>query len=178
MVDEDYGNLLNSIDEKTEKEWKPEVVPKTDDIKFAISTTTVDQEIWHLNNTEIDAIELPQIRIDELRQKKQLLQQILENLPPVDVKEFKQFIERDFVALTDVERWKLYSFWRAKIMKKLATQLDFLNVEVNEQANVLKDVETNETAEIIRGAHIVGTHFIRLYFRYILDSILLDFINT
>ena len=48
-------------------------------------------------------------------------------------------------------------------MKKLATEVDILSVEVNQQTNELKDVETIETAEIIREAHIVGTYLYNLY---------------
>ena len=168
MVDDDDGNLLNFIGVKREKEWKPEVGPDTGDIKFAISAATLDQDIWHLqellNNTdEVDEIELTQFLIDDLHQKKQLLKELLGNLPAVDAEEFKQLIERDLVALTYVERWKMYSFWRAEIMKKLATEVDILSVEVNQQTNELKDVETIETAEIIREAHIVGTYLYNLY---------------
>ncbi len=159
MVDDD-DNLLTFADIKKEKKWKPESVTDTGDIRFAISTGTLDQKIIQLeelmNQMEDDEIKLAQFNIDEMKSQKKLLSELLEILPTVDVKEFNQLFERDLANLSYVERWKVYSFWRAGIVEKSVAHINLLNVQVNQQTNEMKDVESTETAEIIREAHIVG----------------------
>ena len=82
--------------------------------------------------------------------------EILEILPQADIDDYKQLIEKDFGRLSYVERWKVYSYWRAETLDILAAEVNSLNVRVLQQKNELNDVETLETAEMVRQVDVVG----------------------
>ncbi|EFX83237.1 hypothetical protein DAPPUDRAFT_301907 [Daphnia pulex] len=129
-------------------------------IQYAFSTQTLNQKINSLQDSlqelEGDDVELVQFHIAEIKLQKELFEEILKILPTVDKKEYKQLIERDLVRLSFVDRWKIYSFWRAEISNMLAAEINLLYRQYQQQTNEMKDVETIETAEIIREAHVVG----------------------
>jgi hypothetical protein len=160
MLDDD-DQFYNIGDPNRNKDSKPESnAREIDGLKFAISTAMLDQEMNSLMEVldQLDAgdFEAAQSRISELQQEKLLLSEILEILPKVDIDDYKQLIEKDFGRLSYVERWKVYSYWRAETSEILAAEVNSLNVQVLQQTNEMKDVETIETAEIIREAHVVG----------------------
>ena len=130
------------------------------EIQYAFCTLSLNQKINFLEESlcelEGDDIELVQFQIAEIKHQKELFQEILEILPTVETKEYKQLIEKDLGRLSYVERWKVYSYWRSETSAILAAEVNSLNVQVLQQTNEMKDVETIETAEIIREAHVVG----------------------
>lgn len=159
MVDDDGVNVMAFAELKGEK-LKPNVLVETGDIRFAISTATLDQEIHSLeesmNHLDVYDIESTRNNIDEIQQQKELLKALLEVLPSVDAEEFKQLFEKDLGRLSYLDRWKIFSFWRAEIVERLAAEVNSLNTQIHQETNEMKDVETIETAEIISEAHVVG----------------------
>ena len=130
------------------------------EIQYAFCTLSLNQKINFLEESlcelEGDDIELVQFQIAEIKHQKELFQEILEILPTVETKEYKQLIEKDLGRLSYVERWKLYSYWRAETLDILAAEVNSLNVRVLQQKNELNDVETLETAEMVRQVDVVG----------------------
>jgi hypothetical protein len=159
MLDDD-DHFYNFGDANRNKDSKPEYARKMDGLLFAISTTMYDHEINSrmevLKQLDGGDLEKAQSRISELHQQKNFLTEILEILPDADIDDYKQFIEKDLWRLPYVERWIIYSYWRAETSEKLTAEVNSLNVQVLQQTNEMKDVETIETAEIIREAHVVG----------------------
>jgi hypothetical protein len=158
MLDDD--DVLNFADAKKEKEWKPDNAREIDRLKFAISTAMLDHDmnslVEILDKFDGNDLKSTQSRIAEIQQQKHLLSEILEILPTADIDDYKQLIEKDLIRLSYVDRWKIYSCWRAETSEILAAEMNSLNVQVLQQTNEMKDVETIETAEIIRKAHVVG----------------------
>ncbi len=158
MLDDD--NVFNFADAKREKDWNPENAREIDGLKFAISTAILDHDMISLveilDQFDGEEYQSTQTRIAEIQQQKQLLSEILEILPATDMDNYKQLIEKDLVRLSYMDRWKIYSNWKAETSEILAEEINSLNVQVLQQNNEMKDVETIETAEIIREAHVVG----------------------
>jgi hypothetical protein len=158
MLDDD--NEFNFADAKREKDWKLENAREIDGLKFAVSTAILDHDMNSLleilDQFDGEEYESTQRRIAEIQQQKQLLSEILEILPATDKDDYKQLIEKDLVRLSYMDRWKIYSSLKAGTSEILAEEINSLNVQVLQQTNEMKDVETIETAEIIREAHVVG----------------------
>lgn len=64
-----------------------------------------------------------------------------------------------FYHLTQIPfhlRWQEYLSWRTKVVEVLEERIGHLEVAIRAQANVVREVETTQTAEIIRSADVVG----------------------
>ncbi|KAI9551691.1 hypothetical protein GHT06_022027 [Daphnia sinensis] len=158
LDDDEY--LAKPASLKKEKERTTGDAMEIDDVTFVVSIPKMDQEI---NSLEVVLDQLQDedaqsilARIAHIQQQKECLREILEILPAVDAEEYQRLIEKDLAQLPYLDRWKIYSFWRAKASDVWAAKINLLNLQVQQQTNEMKDVETIETAEIIRGAHVVG----------------------
>lgn len=130
------------------------------DFQFAFSTESLDERIaeWMelLENLEDRDLESAKLSIEDIYTLKRLLEELIAILPTVDVHVFNQLIEKEFAQLTSLERWKIYSFLRSSAIEKLEDKICAIQALHKQQENEMKDVETIENAEIIRGAHVVG----------------------
>ncbi len=158
MVD-DGDTLFNFAYAKKKKLPKPKLAMI--EFTFSICTQMLDDEMSSLlmileDPAGLFDYEPTQSRIAEIQQQKHFLSEILEILPDVDTNDYKQIIEKDLGRLSYVERWKLYSYWRAETLEILTAEVNSLNGLVLQQKNELNDVETLETAEIVRQVDVVG----------------------
>ena len=158
---DDGDTLFNFAYAKKKKLSKPEFKLTIHQFTFSICTQMLDDEMSSLllaleDPTSWFDYEPAQSRIAEIQQQKHFLSEILEILPDVDTNDYKQIIEKDLGRLSYVERWKLYSYWRAETLDILAAEVNSLNVRVLQQKNELNDVETLETAEMVRQVDVVG----------------------
>jgi hypothetical protein len=153
-------NLWNFADAKGEKLPKPELERKMAGFQFAISTSMLDDEMSYLleilDEPDYGDFEPAQSQIAQIQQQKYFLSEILEILPDTEIDDYKQMIEKDLWRLSYVDRWKIYSFWRARTSEILVAEVNSLKMQLLQQTNEIKDIETIETAEIIRNAHVVG----------------------
>ncbi|XP_057379336.1 NFX1-type zinc finger-containing protein 1-like [Daphnia carinata] len=145
---------------KKEKEWTTGNAMEIDEVTFVVSIAKMDQEINSLE-TLLDQLQGEDVqtalsKIAQIQQQREYLREILEILPAVDAEEYQRLIESNIIQLPYLDRWRIYSFWRAKASELWTAQINSLNLQVQQQTNELKDVETIETAEIIREAHVVG----------------------
>lgn len=157
---DDDENVSNPVRVKKEKDWLRENTSEIKDVTFAIITVEIEREINSLeemlDQLQDEDSQPISSRIAHLQQQKECLMELLEILPVVDTKEYEQLIERDLVQLPYLDRWKVYSFWRARASEVFTAKINSLNLLVQQQTNEMKDVETIETAEIIRQADVVG----------------------
>ena len=162
MVDLGEDEFLFSDVKKNKTE---EAMPESDtceDVQYALTTSDFDAEILTLRETvgtvSPEEDEWISFRLEELQKIKELFENILTLLPLMEEKEYVQQVEKDFTKMPYLDRWRLYSYWKAEFIRKIGlnNKINNLNLQFRQQTDEMKDVETMESAEIIREASIIG----------------------
>lgn len=155
--DEDIHAYDDVPDKQTEA--KHETVSQ-ENFRFAFTTETLDQKIAQtmglLASLEGDDVKSAELLIEDAYNQKRAFEELIKTLPNVDLNEFNRLVEKDFLRLTHLERWKIYSFLRTSAIEKLEVEISSTQAMYKQQESEMKDVESMEHAEIIREAHVVG----------------------
>lgn len=158
LDDETGGSTYADLAPRTKS--KPEKLFPRDGYRFAFNSAMLDEKVHSmrqlLENLEGDDVRNTKALIKEILQQRELFEELLEILPVVDANEFNQLVAKDLLRMPYVERWKIYSYLRSEIIEKLIKEVNKMKDKFYQQSNEMKDVETIETAEIIREAHVVG----------------------
>ena len=62
----------------------------------------------------------------------------------------------ELMQIPFIGRWHIYSVWKQRALEALEAEISVLEAKCRIQINKVKDVDTLATAELIRGADIVG----------------------
>lgn len=109
---------------------------------------------------------LPQLEDDDVaivaRQMKETAW-LIESFPkameatlPMDRNGQALFCSKDFHRILITDRWKMYAYWKNEVQTRLAQKLLEKEKLYRQAENELKDVDTLDTAEMIRDFDIVG----------------------
>ena len=133
------------------------------DIRLAHSSTTIGEKIQLLmkESAELEGEELErfQFNIASLKQQQQLIEKVLAVavVDKNDLLSIQKLLEReDYQTFNYVQRWKLYSLWKSSVIEILEKETAGLEIACNSLASELKEIETVETAELIRNVDIIG----------------------
>ena len=126
------------------------------EIRFAFKMDDLETEIANLI-LEKERLERQDRRradhtIAELQYQVDAISTVLLNCPSKSV----DLRTTDPARMPHVERWKSYCAWKQRAFEILQEKVSELEAQCRLQVNKLKDVDTLDTAEMIRGADIVG----------------------
>lgn len=127
-------------------------------IRFAFKIHSLEEYCWGLAEglDELEGVDLAKVnsQIAEVQKRIELISELLETSWPA-VEEWRlAAVKSDFTEYA--LRWNAYLSLRAEVAEIIEGQVGAMEVEFRSQTEELKDVQTIETAEIIRGAAVVG----------------------
>ena len=93
----------------------------------------------------------------EIEGRMQSVTKLLKMTPPLNADQLSVLTAlEDLEDLPYLQRWQMYCAWKSLVVDTLEERLAKIEAEYRSQSKELKDVETTETAEIIRSAAVVG----------------------
>jgi len=143
--------------EETKRAKKPAVTADSS-VRFAVTMHGLEEYCWGLVESRADLegrdLEKVNSQIAEVQKRIELISELLATSWP-QVEEWRLAAFRS--EYTDYAlRWKDYLTWRSQAAEVIEGQIGAKEVEFRSLSEELRDVQTTETAEIIRGADVVG----------------------
>jgi hypothetical protein len=100
------------------------------------------------------------LNIATLQKQLEMIEKVLQVALMMDTSDhvdLQLLMDREnLLSLDHVQRWKLYSHWKSSVAEVLNKEIGVWESACNSLANELKDIETIEVAEIIRGVDVIG----------------------
>ena len=134
----------------------------TSDVRFAFTIAKLEAELLIKREERKQLEEGENTRqldkaVAETESRLKAIDKLLKIVPPADANEMQMCLASGSLGeLTFLQRWKMYSAWKSLVVDILDKRAAEIEAECRSVAKELKDVETLETAEIIRGAAVVG----------------------
>ena len=161
IVDEDV-DLDNLFGKRKQEPKSKTTASPAGDVRFAFTIARLEEEYW-LKMKERDELEEGQDRREldrtllDMESRLKSIAKLLEITPPLDAGELRRLMASEYLCeLPSLQRWKMYCAWKSLVVDILEERAIKIEAEYRSQARELKDVETTETAEIIRSADVVG----------------------
>ncbi len=146
------------LDAEEAKPAKKAAVIADTSVRFAVSMHGLEEYCWGLveSRAELDGRDLEKVnsQIAEVQKRIELISELLVTSWP-QVEEWRlTAVRSDYTNYA--LRWKEYLSWRSQAAEVIEGQVGAMEVEFRSLSEELRDVQTTETAEIIRSAAVVG----------------------
>lgn len=129
-------------------------------LSFAFNNNSISEKISELSlllsQLEDDDVDIVERQIREIEQLRRLFLNVMEAVPPMDATQARGLLAGSVQRIAVMDRWKIYAMWKSQIQDMLALKIAAKEKTYRQTESELKDVDTLDTAEIIRDVDVVG----------------------